>query len=186
MNMKTIIYYLIFLSSFGYQHIPDTIEYLDINASNHVKSNYEVKITITHYFPYCGGPVPSQEMLDNQTQLQANTEFILIHKKTGRESKVQTDSLGVLNLNLPIGQYAIKELYKDCTFETFLKKYHQPSQGNYTPSPEEGCYKKWWKSYLGEFTVSSSNTTYNFNFGSRAACFTGLNPCIYYNGPWPP
>ncbi|OFZ66391.1 MAG: hypothetical protein A3D92_24185 [Bacteroidetes bacterium RIFCSPHIGHO2_02_FULL_44_7] len=103
-------------------------------------------------------------------------------KKVG----VQTNENGILYLNLPKGRYAIRELFKDCTFAEFVEK-NPPQSGSYLiPSPDSDCYKNWWESNLGEFEITDPASTQLFMWGTGSRCFTGINPCVEYYGPYPP
>jgi len=147
------------------------------------KSN--IQITITHYTPYCGGAAPTQEMLDNRNHPMSNTSYNLINLDTKEKTKVTTDALGVLHLDLGIGNYAIQELFKDCSFEEF-KKQNITSSGMYQQDLGSDCYEQWWKSYLGEFNVISMDEKKHLNMSESESCFTGNNPCLMYTGPYPP
>ncbi len=147
------------------------------------KSN--IQITITHYTPYCGGAAPTQEMLDNRNHPMSNTSYNLINLDTKEKTKVTTDALGVLHLDLGIGNYAIQELFKDCSFEEF-KKQNITSSGMYQQDLGSDCYEQWWKSYLGEFNVISMDEKQHLNMSESESCFTGNNPCLMYTGPYPP
>jgi hypothetical protein len=148
-----------------------------------IKGN--VNITITHHAPYCGGMAPSQDMLDRLVTPMSNTQYNLINLKTLEKTKVKTDSLGILYLDLGIGSYAIQELFKDCTFSEFLQQ-NITTSGTYSQDLGSECYKKWWKSYLGEFTIISKDELQHLNLSESESCFTGRNPCVMYTGPYPP
>ena len=154
-----------------------------------IPESYNVKIIISHTNPYCGGAYPTEEVLANRTRVQANTSFILINLESKEKTKVVTDATGTLYLDLPNGKYAIQELYKDCTLEEF-KKQNPPPSGQYyrdNPDPSGECYKTWWESNLGQFEITKNTPDIQmYNWGTSDACFTGNNPCIYYNGPYPP
>ena len=144
-----------------------------------------IVINFTHHSPYCGGAAPSQEMLNRLNQPMSNTTYNLINLKTLEKTKVKTDSLGELHLDLGIGSYAIQELYKDCSFPDFMKQ-DNSRIGMYIEDLGPECYKKWWQSYLGEFTVISIDERQQLNMRESESCFTGKNPCLIYTGPYPP
>lgn len=143
-----------------------------------------VSIYIDHYYPYCGGAAPSYEQMNNY-QAMANSNFVLVNLETGKKQIVKTDSTGHLNLLLPVGKYGIKELFKDCTFNEFLQK-NTSSQGSYIQDMGEDCYKNWWASYLGEFSITDPSLIIDGHYSLSEGCFTGNNPCIVYLGPYPP
>lgn len=156
---------------------PDSIKIIQVNAN--------VKITMTYFSPYCGGAAPSQDILDSRSQLMRNQSYNLINLANNEKTKVTTDSLGILNLELDSGNYAIQQLYKDCSFQDFMKQVNKVD-GMYYHDMGEECYKNWWKSYMGEFTVTNKETIQHLNMGEGDSCFTGNNPCLSYSGPYPP
>lgn len=147
---------------------------------------HNIAITITHFTPYCGGAHPSEEILEMQYQLLGNTAFILLNLETLEKVNVQTNAQGVLYLNLPKGRFAIRELFKECSFSEFVER-NPPRSGSYFfPSPDSDCYRNWWSSHLGEFEITDLAQLQSFTWGTGDRCFTGSNPCIEYNGPYPP
>lgn len=164
---------------------PTQIE-VQLDSSQTDSLPYNTKITITHFTPYCGGAAPDQFILENQTQFQRLTTFLLLNVHTGEKLRVKTDSSGVLYLNLPKGVYAIREQYKDCSFETFLAENPAPTGEYYMPSADFNCYRNWWVSNLVEIQITDTSKIQEFHCGTSESCFTGNNPCIYYNGPYPP
>lgn len=147
---------------------------------------YNISIYFTHFTPYCGGAAPDPGRIAQQTRAQSNTYFLLINLNTGEKSKVKTNDMGFLYLNLPQGKYAIREMYKDVSFEEFREQYYQPPSDYHQESPDEECYRKWWQSNLGEFTILAGDEVQELKMGTSESCFTGNNPCISYTGPYPP
>lgn len=160
-------------------------EIIEISDTSH-KAPYNTKITISHFTPYCGGAAPDDEMLARQTSLQSNTIFILINHSTGEKTNVKTDSEGVLYLNLAEGAYAIRETYKNCSYEEFYEKHYQPNSDYHQTSTDQDCYKNWWASNLGEIHITKSDSLNKYEYMTSSACFVGRNPCVNYTGPWPP
>lgn len=152
------------------------------NNSNNGPIN--VSIMFEHHYPYCGGAYPTDEQMNNY-QVIRNSNFILVNIETGEQQIVRTDSTGTLDLSLPPGEYGIKEMFKNCTFAEFLKN-NPMSQRTDVQLMGEDCYKNWWASYMGEFTVTSPNLIIRDTYSTHDACFTGNNPCIVYLGPYPP
>ena len=147
---------------------------------------FNVKISITHYTQYCGGAAPSEETLSRLNQPEANTSFVLLNLETQEKSEIKTDSTGTIYLNLPIGKYAVREKFKDCDYETFVSQNPTPTGKYHVEVPDTNCYKNWWAANLSEFEIVKDSPVQFFNLGTRTNCFTGNNPCIYYNGPHPP
>jgi len=148
------------------------------------KKSCNVFITITQYFPYCGGAYPTEQEMNNFSPL-SNCNFILINLETKAESTIKTNSAGILILDLAPGNYAVKEMYKNCTYEEFLIKHPIISNQDMMNAGEE-CYKKWWSSYLCEFIITATGFIIEYEISLFDQCFTGNNPCISYLGPYPP
>lgn len=155
-------------------------------ASQAIKADtlYNVRIELTNYYPYCGAASPSEDQLNNYS-LCANTTFLLTNKQTGTQNKVTTNDEGFLLLNLPKGEYGLKETYKDCSFDEFVTKM-RTFEGNYYFDAGLDCYKTWWASNFLEFSIDESTLSIDKQFVFSEACFTGINPCVIYNGPMPP
>ncbi len=149
-------------------------------------SPFNTFITLSHYHPYCGGMAPTKEILARQRSVQSNTTFLFINLDTQQKERLKTDSTGVLKLNLKAGKYAIREQYKDCSFEDFYKNNFREPSTYYLDQGGKDCYKNWWLANLGEFEITDTDSTYHFSFQSADRCFTGNNPCLMYIGPMPP
>lgn len=154
-----------------------------VDSITSVDKNINVRIKFTHYYPYCGGATPNESQMNNYILL-SNTNFILIDLVTENKTLVQTNSSGFLELNLLPGRYAIQETYKNCSFEEFMAGVDRNADV-FVEELDEDCYRKWWKSMLGEFTVVADEKL-ELAMGTASQCFTGINPCTIYNGPIPP
>ena len=177
---------LLFACGSSKKHGEPHIEKNIAEKTQNEKIPFNIKITITHFSPYCGGAAPDQHTLDNRSSLQRNTPFLLLNLISGEKSKVKTDTAGVLYLNLPKGNFAIRETFKDCTFEEFQTQ-NPPREGlYYMSSPDTNCYRNWWAGNLGEIEITNTDSLQEHHWGTSTRCFTGNNPCIYYKGPMPP
>lgn len=151
------------------------------------KGTAKVHLSFSHFIPYCGGMAPTQEMLDRRVSKQSNTTYLFLNKSEGTQVKVKTDSLGELKLDLAPGEYAIREMYKYCSFEEFKEKfYKEPSDFYRENQGGEDCYKNWWAANLVDFTITDVDSVYTYQLQTSDRCFTGNNPCIMYSGPYPP
>ena len=159
---------------------------LDTVKADPKKSESNVEITISYYSPYCGGAAPTPEILEQQNMLQSNSSFLLVDLKTDSIKTVQTNEVGILYLNLKEGHYGIRKHFKNCSFEDFQKQNPEPTGSYYVADQSDNCYLNWWKSNLLEFAIEKEDSVHTFSAQIREACFTGINPCIMYNGPWPP
>ena len=154
-------------------------------SENGPVDSHNFKVSITHYTPYCGGAAPPPDIMERSTQQLANTNFILINHRSGKKTIVQTDSQGILYLMLSEGAYAIRETYKNCSFDEFYEKNHQTSDEWLQPSPDPNCYRNWWADNLQEIVITKVDSIYTYEVQTFEACFVGQNPCINYVGPLP-
>ena len=154
-----------------------------INNPEIVK-HYNVQVKILRYIPYCGGAAPSEEMMNNYQP--GINDFVLINNSTKEKSTFRTDSLGMYQLNLDNGEYIIREIFKDLTYEEFYAKNSITKGQYYKNTTDTDCYRKWWEQNLFEFEITDTTTIIQLTSTLKSACFTGNNPCIMYNGPWPP
>jgi len=144
---------------------------------------YNVKITITKYIPYCGGAAPTQEQMSNYQP--AVGEFILVNHTKGKKSTVQTNSKGIIHIKLPLGEYSLRETYKNMNFKQFYAKELSKGSKN-TKNGTKECYENWWKTNLVDFKINDIKDTLKFSANIYQSCFTGVNPCFTYTGPYPP
>ena len=149
-----------------------------------VNTEANVEVNVDHYYPYCGGAYPDESELNNYSIL-SNTSFMLYCLDTNEKLIVKSDQYGTIRLMLKPGRYALREMYKECSYEEFAEKYKPKTLGSdYEEDPL--CYKRWWASYFLDFTIESPEIKQVFNHTFFDACFTGNNPCISYFGPYPP
>jgi len=156
------------------------------NGKNRIKAienSKAVSITIQKHIPYCGGARPTAEMENNYVLV--NDEFILINKTNTTKLKVKSDSLGKIILNLKEGSYAIRETFKEYDFETFYKR-ETSKLNSYIIDGKKDCYKVWWTKNLIDFTIDQSQDSLILKATITEKCYTGVNPCTEYNGPFPP
>lgn len=143
---------------------------------------HNVQIIIRQYIPYCGGAYPSDDQLNKSAPYSGG--LILINLSDSSKVDVNPEQ-GIVYLNLSKGNYAIKEKYKDVPFHEFYASVNHVN-GNYIIQGDNECYKKWWESNLLEFEVKIGQEIQVLNGSVSSSCYTGNNPCIYYNGPYPP
>jgi len=152
-----------------------TSENIDIPVHN-------VKIQIIEYYPYCGGASPSHEELNRQGIYSENV--LLIDLSNNQKQTITPNNKGLYLLELKPGNYAIKEMYKNVPFDQFISTVGK-TNGAYIIHGSSDCYKNWWESNLKEFTVDSSVALTIVNCSISSSCYTGINPCDYYDGPIP-
>jgi hypothetical protein len=140
-----------------------------------------VKVMLSSHFPDCGGMTPTEEML-NRSAPYAET-VNLIDLSDGSKTKYTPNAQGVLFLKLPVGNYALQELYKDVPYADFISK--NAAQGAYVEPGTDECYNGWWKSYIVKFEITEEVPSIDVKGYFSQRCFVGNDPCSYYNGPIP-
>ena len=144
---------------------------------------FNVRITLNHYYPYCGGVYPTDDQMNDYQP--ENGSFLLIDLESGEKRTVVTEGAGIIQLNLKPGRYGLKETFKDCSFDDFMKRFPQPDNDTYLQTNPD-CYKNWWASNFMEFTVTAVETQLELSHTFFDQCFIGYNPCLIYTGPYPP
>jgi len=148
------------------------------------EGKFNVRVIIGQHFQYCGGAYPDEDQMNNYTPL-SSAVFHLYNLDTGEKTAVKTNGKGILELNLLPGRYGLKELFKDCSFDEFYTNHRVPDYNDYEQG-DESCYKNWWQSNFIEFVVTIPGSPQSFYHTFYHPCFTGINPCLNYFGPYPP
>jgi len=151
-------------------------------SSLNKKQPHNVVISINTHDPYCGGAFPRESDLNKFSTGSYN--YLLINTTKHDTSTVKSDSLGFIYLNLEIGKYEVRELYKDMPFAQFQEK-NKPKVNQSLLVFDPECYKKWWSDNLLKIEIIESTSINKFTATITKRCFTGLNPCIIYNGELP-
>jgi len=144
---------------------------------------HNVQILIRQQIPYCGGAYPSDDQLNNSVVYSG--EIVLINHKDASRTVISSIQNGGYYLNLEPGSYSIQEGYKNVTFDQFRMANTKVHSQYIIPGDDE-CYRNWWKSTLRDFVVTDSEGVLIINCSISSSCYTGNNPCDYYNGPYPP
>lgn len=143
---------------------------------------YNIQFTARQYHPYCGGAAPSEDQMNQYSQLYGG--FLLIDLQTNEKSALSANNEGVFRLMLAPGKYVIKEAFKDIPFNQFMQQHKK--EGMYMMPGTDECYEKWWSANLADFEIIKGGQLQTFNFQLASSCFTGNNPCAIYMGPIPP
>lgn len=147
---------------------------------------YNVQLQLYNFTPYCGGAAPDWEDEMRQTSPMSNTTFIFIDYNTDTKREVKSDNNGVLRMYLQPGKYALREKYKDVSYEEFYKQYYHAPDDYYFNNGDTSCYYNWWTSNLVGMVITNPDSLYDYQVTTYAQCFTGINPCISYMGAYPP
>jgi hypothetical protein len=164
-------------------------------------SETEVKVKMLIFEPYCKGaaPEPGSEY-QSYVPDRNNRYFIRIFKNNNRlvdETSdsipgffSQTDDEGFLHLRLQPGTYGIQLGIKGKPFSEFYRQFNIGSEGDQIKHMGKDCYLNWWKTCEAVFEISSGKHEKQFIWLPPVLiskqCFTGVNPCMIYDGPMPP
>jgi len=146
------------------------------------EQDYNVVISINAKEPYCGGASPRDIDLNKVSVGVFN--YLLIKTTTNDTISIESDALGIIYLNLKVGNYAIREIYKDMPFAQFQEN-NQPKANQALLDMDPDCYKKWWLKKLLKFEVSETGNIHKFNATINKTCLTGKNPCVLFTGELP-
>ena len=154
----------------------------EVITSLNKKKLHNIEISINTSQPYCGGAAPREEDI-NKVSVGAFS-YLLINTAENDTSTVKSDVFGLIYLNLKVGEYEIREFYKDMSFTQFQEK-NQPKANQTLLGMDRDCYKKWWSENLLKFKVTESISMNTFKTTINKTCRTGKNPCIMFTGALP-
>lgn len=154
----------------------------EIETTAIVIPKHNVQILIRQRIPYCGGAYPSDDQLNNSTAYSG--AIVLINQNDSTRTVISSLQNGGYYLNLVPGNYSIQESYKNVPYHEFRSAMNM-DHGQHIISGGEECYMQWWKSTLHDFVVSDAAEILTINCSISSSCYTGINPCAYYNGPLP-
>lgn len=136
----------------------------------------ELKILVK--IPYCGGQRPTEEMLNRTKPVTASFDLL---DQNGNTQIVNSDSLGLINLVLPIGKYQLKELSRRMPFELFYNTEITGEKSDIKRGTKL-CYEEWYNKSVMSFEITDSTLTVKESAKLFSNCYT-KNPCDTYTGP---
>ena len=149
------------------------------------KHAYQIELSSVIHVPYCGGAYPGPEQArgyDIPSEIQMY--YLTPDSIFTTESRYQTIEIsedGVFQFRINPGTYFVQHPDKKLSLEEFMNK--NGSQNSNQTMSDSDCYLKW-KNTPDIKLIITSDTTVQITY--EAACFTGTNPCIRYDGPYPP
>lgn len=163
----------------------------EVNVASNAKSpEFEVLIVAKVHKPYCGGARPTPEMERGVVEpIQQETFYIKHGDKNSENSRpiasFTTNDEGKAIVLLPAGIYSVIRQEQIVPFDEFYKPYSANRKGEKTVRyKEEPCFREWYETPELTFTVENKNVS--FDLLRRTQCFIGTNPCIIFEGPYPP
>ena len=144
---------------------------------------YTISGKVTQVFPYCGGAMPTDEILKGlkTPTAFANKKFYLRSGKVNNtKSKIiksfTTDSSGRFSFRLPVGTYSI--ILEEQVTKIKAEDYKKQSQ-----SVDKQCLDEWWAKPYYLLVVKNADI-HDLNFSFTHRCFINSDiPCIIYHGP---
>lgn len=158
---------------------------LPLSKANLIFAQNDVTITgiVKLHKPYCGGAYPPPDIAKGTFSAMQNTMLHIVKKGDTSRTEVlsfKTDEKGYFKFKIKKGSYYIFSDNKMLPFEEFYKKNSQ-QVGN-SVSMGKDCYKKWYDTPDYKLEVAEDS---KIEIIFHSSCFTGINPCLQYTGPWP-
>lgn len=144
---------------------------------------YNIKLRSLVHYPYCGGAYPSESQKNGYTSPSNFDHYFIsrdsiLNSSTVHDSIIKSDD-GLFHMKINPGKYYLFQRDKSLSLEDFVFRY----QGNSNINVDHSCFERWKNTPDYSFLVEQDTT---FEVLHRARCFTGTNPCLRYNGPYPP
>jgi len=144
------------------------------------------KVTITGtvkvHKPYCGGASPTYEQeMGYYVPLQA--ELHLVKEGDITRTSVMSfsaDKNGHFEIKVEKGKYFIFKTNKMIPLKQFL--HVNVGNDRYVYTLGEECLTKWYNT--PDYILDTEKETF-IDIIFYSSCFTGINPCLNYNGPLP-
>jgi len=146
-----------------------------------------IDIHATVHKPYCGGAKPSPDIAAGYNESLKYEKFKLIKgdtidPKIKPFQEIELDEGGKVKLQLEPGTYLLVHADKFLSLDEFIEK-NQPFEKQFYSVMPNSCFEEWKNSVDLLFTVVNDTT---IEYRQKAACWTGINPCIEYTGPKAP
>jgi predicted component of type VI protein secretion system len=161
------------------------IERIELEEDLQNKKSYKIELSSMIHIPYCGGAYPDPEQaqgyfIPSEIQLYyLTTDSVLTPKSVYQTIETSDDSKFYFRIDQ--GVYFLQHPDKKLSLSEFMKK--NGSQNTNQTMLDSDCYLKW-KNTPDLKLIVKSDTTIQITY--HAACFTGTNPCLRYDGPYPP
>jgi hypothetical protein len=149
------------------------------------KKKQAVTIQLFYTNSYCMGMRPTEEMLAElaKPKIYPDRELTIMKMRGKKQTLVATvkaNREGLINIDLPAGEYSIMDNSKS-TFYNQIKN----DRDNYAISSEV-CVKEWLSKPILTFSITKKAVAIKHTFNK--SCYLGENPspCISYIGPQKP
>jgi len=138
-------------------------------------------IQIQTHTPHCGGARPTPETAKGVTQAADQYRFAIYKDGETKEYKKMTmDADGMWNGRLKPGKYNIFREDKTLTILEIKAKYKLSSSELFSYLGDD-CLEKWRAE--PDFKLEVVDGTIEYKFVLDIPCYTGMKPCLKYEGP---
>lgn len=127
------------------------------------------------YHPYCGGAEPSPEQMKGY-HTPNNIDIIV----AGIKDSILLSIKGTTKVKLQSGTYRWYQGEKQKETQEILTSLKNDLGSNYIIQGQS-CIDEWKNNPDGTFSISEKTDTIYLTL--RYNCYTGLFPCVNYNGP---
>lgn len=145
---------------------------------------FDIQLSSMIHHPYCGGAYPSPEQEQGYLTVSPFKAYHISTDSLSDRSKgsiIEISDDDYFKINLEPGTYFVYNLDKKLPLKEYMEKYGSKNENE--EMANSSCYMRWKNTPDFKFTASK-DSSYQITY--RAACFTGINPCITYTGPYPP
>ncbi len=149
------------------------------------EKTYSVTLTSKIHIPYCGGAYPSPEQEMGYSKISdVQSYFVTVDSLLNEANpnwRVERLEDTCFTFKIPAGTYFVYHTDKALSLTDYMETYG--SSNNNEVAADSKCYEKWMNTPDYKFTVTKNE---DFQLTYRSRCFTGTNPCMSYDGPYPP
>ena len=156
-----------------------------INKENRPKDTIKITGSAMVHHPYCGGAAPPPGMENGRLVPMQREVFYLVLADDSLKTpykRFEIDDSGFFEIYVKPGKYNIFHEDKMLPFKEFytIKSQNIPKNSE---NQDIKCYKDWYN--RPNATINTEKDTI-VDIVISERCFVGLNPCLFYNGPYPP
>lgn len=144
---------------------------------------YTVSGKILKHVGYCGGAAPTPEQANGYDKPMSIEKYV-VKDSSGNIVTTFSGSEAEYTVDLKPGVYSFFNAEKELSLAEFKKLNGLEPEAFHKKLLSDECFINWMKRPDATVTVTNKDVEQNIVYRSR--CFTGTNPCIQYDGPYPP
>lgn len=165
--------------------VKNSVDGISETAENMWEGKQTLTVTFKSHQPYCGGAAPTKDQENGFTNPIANEVFYIYKDErpgsVTKMVKVTTNDQGKFSIDLKEGSYSIIHGDKALPLAEFIEK--KKIIGQFYEYSDDSCFETW--RTTPDFTINLTGPADEIVVISKQ-CFTGDNPCMQYDGPYPP